>query len=852
MNKMGLQWLAIFCLFSFGLAQYSYLDGSKVILHNRKLDTKTATSYHLDEAHLERTSRDSIEVEHQFLVHVGKALNAAEKNSLESSLNVKLDVYIPHNTYLVVSTKSVADLARQNSLVKWVGDFAPEYKYQSDLIENLQTSKKLNVVLAPKERTISHAQNIAANWNSLLEVKSVVAISSDRIVVTLKNSNQASSVVSIIADQPESHYLESVSTYESYNAFASTVIQSNSKPALPNPMYQVGLNGQNQVVGLADTGVAYTSCFFSNATSTAPTNTLNANAKIVRYISTYGDTTDSNGHGTAVAGTILGLNGTSISNGITPNAKLHFTDIQSGNGALTPPTNLGDLFTAPYADGVRLFVAPFGAAANAYGTDAQAIDKFTYTNPNFLIITPAGNYNRSLSSLAYSKNALVVGGSMSSNDGVRNGLPAQDQLYIVEHPALFGSHVLANFSSRGPTSDGRMKPDIVAPALSLMTASTATCRASSVKGTSYAAGVAAAAAVFTRNYFDLGFYPNGEAGGSDPQYTDPPASVVKAILINSGQPLTLTDENGKGNYVSLEYPSPLQGFGRIQLDQTLITKNASAVGKDLYVYPGEGLNLALSTSQSARFCFRTINNGALKATLVWTDKDASPTAGHILVNDLDLVVIDETGVVTRTQTNGGEFDSFNNVEQVQVRTHQGYYAVIVHGRNVPVGPQSYALVITGDIDYADCFTDFPGGDVCPNDCSGFGNCVGGSCNCTRNHEGVDCSLSPCPVVSGNICSGNGYCDYSTSTCVCGGAYSSADCSVIAPPPTVANDTATTIIFNSPKSPYTAGLLAGTVVAAFFLGAIFSVFLGGYLAVRYLEYRRDKAMRDRSTKDEEMN
>jgi hypothetical protein len=82
-------------------------------------------------------------------------------------------------------------------------------------------------------------------------------------------------------------------------------------------------------------------------------------------------------------------------------------------------------------------------------------------------------------------------------------------------------HRLSAFSSRGPTRDGRIKPDLVAPGEYIVSArsdgSLDTHQCSSgdgstlkaMQGTSMAAPAAAAAAVLVREYLMKGFYPSG-------------------------------------------------------------------------------------------------------------------------------------------------------------------------------------------------------------------------------------------------------------------------------------------------------------------------------------------------------
>jgi len=229
------------------------------------------------------------------------------------------------------------------------------------------------------------------------------------------------------------------------------------------------------------------------------------------------------------------------------------------------------------------------------------------------------------------------------------------------------------------------------------------------------------------------------------------------------------------------------------------------------------------------------------------DREASPLSGYLLVNDLDLYVYDSNGITYKAASGNGYFDSLNNVEQIELNNLPiTNLSVSVFARRVALGPQNFIIVMTGDLtDASSCAATL---SVCPNQCSGYGTCVvsspGYQCSCNSGRSGVDCSLSlSCPTDnSGNICGGNGVCDYASGNCTCYLGYSLPTCSG---KNVVVNSTTVATVFTSKKSPYSAGLVAGSVIAAFFVGAIISIFLGGFLAVKYLEYRRDKAAKERT-------
>ncbi len=132
---------------------------------------------------------------------------------------------------------------------------------------------------------------------------------------------------------------------------------------------------------------------------------------------------------------------------------------------------------------------------------------------------------------------------------------------------------------------------------------------------------------------------------------------------------------------------------------------------------------ALDTGSGATYCLKVPKDMAsygltLSATLVWSDHPSTPSASVVLVNNLDLQLIRYTLTKGANGTavsqwermyvgnepqgyaykDGKQFpaDALNNVEKVVVPEAQaGLYAVVVKGTSVPLGPQPYALLVTG-------------------------------------------------------------------------------------------------------------------------------------------------------------
>ena len=278
---------------------------------------------------------------------------------------------------------------------------------------------------------------------------------------------------------------------------------------------------------------------------------------------------------------------------------------------------------------------------------------------------------------------------------------------------------VASFSSFGPTEDGRIKPDLVAPGEITSSAGrldgnidprSMHCSVTTIAGTSMATPVVAGAAALIRQYFTDGFYPSGARNQRDG--FAPTAALIKAALINGCEPMNGFTETG----LPLEPPpSVRQGHGRVHVGRSLpLGSNGSSrmwIVDDGRVEHGATFSFCLETKNSdlPDSPDGPAGDAELRVTLVWTDPPAAlPAGGPALVNDLDLTVTrsgDQAS--TSGESASGNFrDDMNNVERVVVElgggrgeSGAGGFIVRVIGRNVRWVPggtrgQPYALVAT--------------------------------------------------------------------------------------------------------------------------------------------------------------
>eukprot|EP00762_Andalucia_godoyi_P008276 ANDGO_03013.mRNA.1 Serine protease/ABC transporter B family protein tagD len=256
---------------------------------------------------------------------------------------------------------------------------------------------------------------------------------------------------------------------------------------------------------------------------------------------------------------------------------------------------------------------------------------------------------------------------------------------------------LAIFSSTGPATDGRIKPDVVAPGYLIassraypgsLASSADVCGTSgryasfstpkphlfATQGTSMSTPLVAGYATLVRQYVRT-YYPNaaGTTAGATP-ISSPPSSLIKALIIQSATPLNgIYCAGSKGNNCnnpqSLNYGRPYQqGFGRVDLRTIIPLPTGSEFGTTRILAYEDGANGVLATSgATASFSVNVTAGQCLRVTLVWTDAVASSSAAVQLVNDLDLIVSGDDGsTIYGNEQYFKTVDRTNNVEKVMI------------------------------------------------------------------------------------------------------------------------------------------------------------------------------------------
>ncbi|MCM2316452.1 MAG: S8 family serine peptidase, partial [Thermoanaerobaculia bacterium] len=632
-------------------------------------------------------------------------------DSERERLGVQFFGYFPDNAFLVRLDAAARARLAEHPDVRWIGDYEPGFKVSPRLWPGVkELNGELVVHVFPGVSLEAVYANLSARFPGLLRTSTLDDSISPNQRIAVPHQIRDAFVVE--ASQIEGlRWIEPYDEPYLHNIDSSGPIQGNLAGDAGRAMFARGITGTGQIAAVADSGLDSDMCFFRSlngvdavtlATDTpdGSPGTLFPNRKLIGYwvqpgADAYDDDaicseTPTGFHGTHTSGTVAGDNpltpstpsspGIDIGDGMAPNAHLLFQDIGNSAGCLAGLQNRVAMYAQALAGGARVHSNSYGSdSRGTYSSVDQETDRFLFDHDEMAIVFSAGNSGpgpKTVGSPGVSKNVITVG--------------------ALGHGDLT---TVARFSSRGPTQDGRIKPDIVAPGTDINSASgTVTqgdenCGVSTKSGTSMAAPTTAGAAVLLRQYFSDGFYPTGMRNPADEWNAN--AALVKATLLNGTLALPAGRTFGDFTY----------GWGRVFLDNNLHFPGDARKLRAWSVANAQGLK----TGEISEFTVAVKAGREFRVTLVWSDPEGSMGAAVALVNDLDLSVTDSTGATfpgnsfntTGNSVTGTTADRTNNVEQVRLTAPaEGTWTIRVAGTNIPgngrssTNRQGYALVVS--------------------------------------------------------------------------------------------------------------------------------------------------------------
>ncbi|MBI5000146.1 MAG: hypothetical protein HZB92_01260 [Euryarchaeota archaeon] len=397
--------------------------------------------------------------------------------------------------------------------------------------------------------------------------------------------------------------------------------------------------------------------------------------------------------GNGANGTVDPVDGKLYGEGIAPNANIVVERVFGDTGNWFGG-NILDVWRDASQKGAYGLYNPWGGGTiNNYEAMSYNIDVATRDADNTksgdqpLLLLMAGG-NSDLTATGCNKNGITVG--MSEGYKPHKSVSADN----------INEWVTA--SADGPTADGRIKPDFVAPSTwgagvrSHSPTATATGEQIISNDYLYASGTGGSAAMACGAATLFADYYNRTNGAR------PSPAMVKAALVNGA-----TDMDDAVNTPPI--PNGREGWGRINL--------TNVIAPDFKVfYDDQSSPLADNTQKVYSNISVTDDTKPFKVSLVWTDVPApnATGAGRALINDLNLTVISPGG----TEYHGNQFtngwsnssmtgyDTANNVECVYVQTPQlGIWAIRINADDIrsdavsgtPQVDQDYALVVSGKV-----------------------------------------------------------------------------------------------------------------------------------------------------------
>lgn len=651
------------------------------------------------------------------IIQFGGPIAAADRDALAAT-GLEILEYIPEFSYLVRGTPAQLTAVAQLPAVVAQQPFALADKISPALYGALERGAApgpLHVIAWPgQESALANQLRAAAvqpsalpNTGSLLQV----------------------------ANLPAVRWVEPASQPKLLNDVARGFMHVNAA------WQDRGLYGAGQTIAIADSGLDT-----GNPATLSPD--FAGRVAAAHILAPGGTLADEFGHGTHIAGSAAGAGVQSGAQpgkhkysgsfaGVAPEAKLvvQAFEVDAENNVVGLGDDYYPMFAQAYADGARIHSDSWGdetgpasdpaAQFGRYPATAQRTDQFVWDHPDMAIFFAAGNSGRdgvpggeygfclgndgivdpdSLVAPGTAKNVITVGASESerSEGGYSQVLWVYfggEKFCLSADPVASDSvsnnaNGMAAFSSRGPTDDGRIKPDIVAPGTNILSNRSHVAGADTLwgeydanyaysGGTSMATPLVAGAGALVRQWL--------AARG----LLNPSAAAVKATLLNT------TYDIGPGQYgtgaareIPTTRPNSVDGWGRADLAFMSAAQPYTLWVDDHTQGIGTGQTVSY-TSSAARSLDVLDSSQPLRVMLAWSDPPASLSVAKQLVNDLDLVVIGPNNTEYRGNGVAGG-DRLNNVEGVIIpHPVVGRYTIRVRGYNVPVKSQPYALAVSG-------------------------------------------------------------------------------------------------------------------------------------------------------------
>ncbi len=387
-------------------------------------------------------------------------------------LGVKLGDYIPEYAFVAKMTSDQASRVAGLQSVRWVERVRPSYRKDSRLstlgVADLQVAIKLFPGESPSE-VEALVKNAGGTMLSPVQA-------SDRYLT----ASLPSSALDSLANLESVEWVEEWVQPRPANNVAQGII------GVHDVRERIALYGEGQIMAFADSGLD---------TGNLATLSDDFAGRILAYyaLRRQDDWSDLTSHGTHAIGVAVNSGVLSGSNpaehsydssfaGVAPEAQIVIQSIGDGSGYVYPPLALSALFQPTYDLGARVHSDSWGSPVHGkYTFYSQQVDDFVNSHRDFVTIFPMGNDGRDGNSdgvtdlgqayaPATAKNCISVGATENVRSDGWNTKYGDAWSSDFPVPPLRNDYIsdnaqgMSSWSSRGPCEDGRIKPDICAPA----------------------------------------------------------------------------------------------------------------------------------------------------------------------------------------------------------------------------------------------------------------------------------------------------------------------------------------------------------------------------------------------------
>lgn len=550
--------------------------------------------------------------------------------------------YLPEHTYYVKVPAGTDATPLYNYKVRGIYRILPAYKMSPQLTGSVLPAHALN---ADQTIRLNVAYYRELNQESIIKkftTRNITAIPKSALVNVLSITVPVNEMQDIAA-LPFVQYIEPVSppgepeNYESRTDHRNNFLQND---------YSGGLhfNGEGTWIGMNDDGAIGPHIDY--------TGRLDQSMVI-------GENNPSNTHGDHVSGIIMG--GGNLDPRLKGNASASMLKVYTAYSDLGEPLYEGfyDVPNSYINPGIKINSTSYSDGCNVgYTTLTQTIEQTMLDYPEFIHVFSAGNYGGTNCGPINGWYEITGGHKVAKNCITVGNVDKAD--------------VLSSSSSRGPTKDGRMKPEVCAVGTDVNSTQPNN-NYGLLSGTSMSCpAVAGTFAVLMEAYKDLN-------GGLSPS-----SALLKAVLMNTA------DDLGNAG------PDYKFGYGRINARRAYLTLKDNHYF-DASIDEGAVKTFAITVPEGVK---------EVRVMVYWHDATASLGAQKDLVNDLRLQLTNPSNITfdpwvlnplpqkdTLDKPAHRGIDTLNNHEQVTISDPAaGDYQVTVTGAAVPEGPQSFVVV----------------------------------------------------------------------------------------------------------------------------------------------------------------